>query len=513
MLQAKDIDLFNLIQEEYRDMIKINYIVAVSLLGLVCILSLPETSHAIPAFSRAHKVECTTCHTIYPELNEYGEAFLKNSYVYFSHDKKKDASASAPKAAKPAAKKVVTDAGTEVKGDGDSAKLAALKAGALSGSTSSESQPAATEPEAVEQNHDAKPTTEKAEGILLSGIPEQLPISFTGSINYGYDTSQVNEVDFAARSIKMHAGGNFREKFGFFATYVAYSEQPPTGTYNTSTTASNNKTDLNEFLLSWRHVLDSPVNLRIGRMQPKMGLWKTNNKLSATNNYLPYSYTVGKSSLFKIEQPQDTLELNSIVANRLYVAGGIVNRKGQNTKEGYGHLSYKFGGADFLTNEPEIDLNKEESILDYLTLTVGAYGYYGKNGTSNSNDPKNTYYRVGSDAELMYKIYRLRLLGNYGNDDNATPTTLNSWTNVISKAGAVEGEVTLLTNLIAAGRFEYLQQESNSQARFANNYVRRYVSTLGYSPLQNVKFAVEYKYEILPSTINKVGVLGATIAF
>jgi hypothetical protein len=44
-------------------------------------LAAAGTAFAIPAFSRAHKVECTTCHTIAPELNEYGEAFLKNSYV------------------------------------------------------------------------------------------------------------------------------------------------------------------------------------------------------------------------------------------------------------------------------------------------------------------------------------------------------------------------------------------------------------------------------------------------
>ena len=40
-----------------------------------------ENAEAIPAFTRQHKTECSTCHTIYPELNEYGEAFQKNSYV------------------------------------------------------------------------------------------------------------------------------------------------------------------------------------------------------------------------------------------------------------------------------------------------------------------------------------------------------------------------------------------------------------------------------------------------
>ena len=28
-------------------------------------------------FTRQYKTECTTCHTIYPELNEYGQAFLR----------------------------------------------------------------------------------------------------------------------------------------------------------------------------------------------------------------------------------------------------------------------------------------------------------------------------------------------------------------------------------------------------------------------------------------------------
>ena len=53
---------------------------SITAMVVVTLFSMP--AHAVPAFSRAHKVECTTCHTIYPELNEYGDAFLKNSYVY-----------------------------------------------------------------------------------------------------------------------------------------------------------------------------------------------------------------------------------------------------------------------------------------------------------------------------------------------------------------------------------------------------------------------------------------------
>lgn len=318
-----------------------------------------------------------------------------------------------------------------------------------------------------------------------------------------------NDVDFAARSFKLHAAGNFRDMVGFFATYVAYSEQETGG--NTSVTPSNNKTDINEFFLQWRHALGTPANLKIGRFQPKLGLWKTNNKLSVTNNYLPYTYTVGDNSVFRIEQPQDAIELNSILGKRFFGALGIVNRKGQNQKEGYGHISYKFGGADYLGNEPNVDLDKEESIFDFLTLTAGAYGYYGENGDSNSTNPRNTYFRAGVDAEALYKIYRLRMLANYGDDDNVY-LAANPWTTVISKAVTFEGEVTLLVNLIAAARFEYLSQVSSSSA-FENVYLRRYVATIGYAPLENLKLATEFKYEIGQNEINRIGTLGATFSF
>jgi hypothetical protein len=489
-------------------------------LSFTCILMLAlnvTTSYAVPAFSRAHKVECTTCHTIYPELNEYGDAFLKNSYVYVGKNVKTTKKSAPTPVVVPQQKQKTVAETPQVRGEGDAAKLSKLKAGAMGGDAPEQST---TTPEAVSATAaiaNTEPVDGQSEGMRLAGIPELLPISFTGSINYftGDRRNIVggNEVDFAARSFKLHAAGNFRDKIGFFATYVAYSEQDSSGASgsNTSVLPSNNKTDINEFFLQWRNVMGTPINLKAGRMQPKLGLWKTNNKLSVTNDYVPYAYTVGSASQFRIQQPQDALELNSILGKRFFVAAGLVNRKGQNEKDAYGHVSYKFGGADFLANEPNVDLDKEESILDFLTITTGAYGYYGKNGKSNSNDPKNTYFRAGLDAEALYKIYRLRMLANIGEDDNVS-LAVNPWTKVISKSVALEGEVTFLVNLIAAARFEFLQQES-AGASFEHVYSRRYIATLGYTPLENFKVSSEFKYEIGNTDINRIGTLGATFSF
>src|SRR5690349_25123104 len=47
--------------------------------------TVPKTS-AIPAFSRKYQTSCTTCHSNYPELNDFGEAFKKNGFKFPKDD-------------------------------------------------------------------------------------------------------------------------------------------------------------------------------------------------------------------------------------------------------------------------------------------------------------------------------------------------------------------------------------------------------------------------------------------
>lgn len=482
--------------------------------GLMVNLFCAGSAHAIPAFTRANNVECSTCHTIFPELNEYGEAFLKNGYVYFGKGKKK--TAEKPKAppvtadAKPAA----APAGDSVvKGDGDADLLNKLKAGMMISADAPVTTAAPVQRAEAENSNVAAGGEGKSEGIALSGIPELLPISFTANVHGTYNSKAANEFDFSTQSLKLNAGGNFKEKVGFFGTYFLYTEQPPLAdTANTSTVPTNTKSDIGELFVIWRHALETPINIKIGRFQPKLGLWKSNNKLSTTNSYATYKYTVA-SSLFYVEQPQDAVEANMIFANRLFMAGGVVNRKNQNTKEWYVHTSVKVGGADYLANEPEIDLNKEESILDYLTLTVGGYGYVGTNGNSPLSTPgaaprQNDYYRAGADVDLLYKLFRLKLSGVIGNDDSPE---LSSVPPVKSYVAAIEGEYTIQQNLIGSLRFEYQDD--------AYNIVRRYIPTLAYNPIENLKVVAEYKHEsgfayrTHTEVDNKIGTLGVTFSF
>lgn len=488
---------------------------SLSLLFVASVILAATDVYAIPAFTRANNVECSTCHTIFPELNEYGEAFLKNGYVYFGKGKKK--SSEKPKAAPAAvAKKSAASPASEVsiKGDGDSELLNKLKSGMMisaDGPATAAANPQDTE---AENSQPAAGGEAKQEGIVLSGIPEQLPISFSANLHGIYNSKAINELDFSTRSLKLNAGGHFKEKAGFFGTYLLYTELPPYTSANTSTTPTNTKSDIGELFVVWRHALETPINIKIGRFQPKLGLWKSNNKLATSNSYATYAYTVG-SSLFKAEQPQDAVEANMIFANRLFLAGGIVNRKNQNTKEWYVHTSAKFGGADYLTNEPDIDLDKEESIFDFLTLTVGGYGYVGTNGDPNTiagvTPRQNEYYRAGLDVDLLYKLYRLKMSGVIGNDNN--PDLTYTQPEIKSKVAVIEGQYTILYNLIGSLRFEY-QDDGAS-------ITRCYIPTLAYAAMENLKVVAEYKNRtgVLygqsgnSEIAEKVGTLGATFSF
>lgn len=470
------------------------------------------TAHAIPAFTRANNVECSTCHTIFPELNEYGEAFLKNGYVYFGKGKKKASEkAKAAPAAVEAKSKSAPAAGGEVKGDGNADLLSKLKAGMMASGDAAVASPAPVQNADADGGHVAAGES-KLEGVALSGIPEQLPISFTANIHGTYNPDAVNTVDLSTRSLKLNAGGNFKEKVSFFGTYLLYTENA-SGMTNTSQTPTNTKTDIGELFFIYRHALETPLNIKVGRFQPKLSLWKSNNKLATTNSYATQAYTVG-DSLFKLEQPQDAIEANMLFGNRIFMAGGVVNHKDQNTKDYYGHASVKIGGADYLANEPEIDLNKEESIFDFLTVTIGAFGYKGTNGYPNTTPGtliQNDFYRVGGDFEMLYKLYRLKVSGVVGEDDNASLSV--SPVSAKSYVVAIEGEYTILQNLIASLRYEY----QDDGVRLTD----RYIPTLAYTPIESVKIVAEYKHETgtawLASGItdftNKVGTLGVTFSF
>jgi hypothetical protein len=53
---------------------------------LLWMLASTPRASAIPAFSRKYQTSCATCHSNYPELNDFGEAFKKNGFKFPKDD-------------------------------------------------------------------------------------------------------------------------------------------------------------------------------------------------------------------------------------------------------------------------------------------------------------------------------------------------------------------------------------------------------------------------------------------
>lgn len=425
---------------------------ALFLMGAVALpLLVPGAADAIPAFSRQHKTECSTCHTIYPELNEFGDAFLKNSYVY------------------PGKKK-------------------------------------GGEPTAAESEAKAA----KNEWAFLSGLPEQIPISLTGTVDVAYDNDAFdgNQLDLSTRSLRLHAGGSFRDAVGFFGTYNLYTEGQQSAAQNnqpgnSANNPPNNTPNVHELFLVWRHALDTPVNLKVGRFEPKLSLWKKSNRVILTPSYASTAYLVGDSP-FSIDAPEDGVEASAILWNRLYLAAGVADRDGQNRKDGYGHASLKIGGTDFVGHEPEVDL-ESDSVWDFLTVTLGAFGYSGRNGRFDQVgvvQSPNKFYRVGGEMDVLYKRLHLKGSGSFGSDSNLNANLVGGGREFDSHAYSFEGEYYLgaPVNLIPLFRYEYQEGVSGG--------TRRYIPAIAYAPLQNTRVSLEYIHTDGPDSTNKT-VLGS----
>src|SRR5512144_2037666 len=50
----------------------------IAVVSLICV----ERAWAVPAFARKYKTACTTCHTLYPKLNPFGEQFRRNGFRF-----------------------------------------------------------------------------------------------------------------------------------------------------------------------------------------------------------------------------------------------------------------------------------------------------------------------------------------------------------------------------------------------------------------------------------------------
>ena len=239
--------------------------------------------------------------------------------------------------------------------------------------------------------------------------------------------------------------------------------------------------DLDEFYLVWRNTLDTPVNIKAGRLRPALSLWKKSDKVGISD-FITTSFRVG-SSTFSADAAEDAIEANAVLFDRLFVAAGVVDRNGQDKSEGYGHISLKIGGADFKGNEPDIDLDKE-SVFDYMYLVLGGYGYTGRNSGSLASNESNDFYRAGAEMDLVIKNARFKLAYAREHDNNPD---FASHVEQTTDAYAAQAQYMFTTDLMAFARYELFNPGDGGS-------VQRYIPGIAFAPIQNTKVTLEYQH-------------------
>jgi hypothetical protein len=422
-------------------------------------------ANAIPAFSRKYQTSCSTCHSNYPELNDFGEAFKKNGFKFPKDD---DAFVKEPPV------------------------LLGAKA-----------------------QKEAFP-----EAIYPGEIPGSIPIAFRYSGFANFNSKQPISLGFLPRT-DLFAPNTF--------TIIAAGSFGPTLSFwidnDISAGGSNAAAGLGDGYLKVNdlgHYIGLPkdtLNLRMGQFE--LDLPFTQARTINLTQYDVFSqasiapivgmHPITTNNPFVFGIPQRGIEIGGYPNDgnfswSLAVVDGSNNSPAmRNSKDVYVRVSQKFN----LERDPEV--RKEVRAAgptgprDHTSVRLGAFYYYGRNalnmdGSLFSGLPtiREPFYRAGGDIRFKYRHFELWGLGMYGHDTNQAPnaggTAFVSAAPVTFTGGFAEAEYWLYPWLIPILRYDFV----NSPADVINGVAVRDTRSRFSPGVQllvraNIKLAFEYQ--------------------
>jgi hypothetical protein len=268
--------------------------------GLAATFIAPREAQAVPSFARKYQTSCQTCHTIYPVLNPFGEAFRRDGYRFPSQNGSVDS-------------------------DAEKANAVAL----------GQDEYKKMFPDSVWPDR------------ILEAVP--LSVMFNGNI-------PINLPDSAAKS----AAGNTFTWSGIEAEFHLFGAGSfnDTLTYMTQLTlADSGAFDIETAYLLWNDIVGPrhALNLWVGRLfAPQLTSFGLHSSylndtvmpaVSAAGLYNPSaSFTLGQGHT-------DGVELNGIVAHRYaYALGWVASSSASglslpDAEDAYAHVGVKSGGV------------------------------------------------------------------------------------------------------------------------------------------------------------------------
>ncbi len=266
----------------------------VAVLVLVAALAAaPRPARAIPAFARKYGTSCLTCHTVYPKLNAFGEAFRRNGYLF------------------PGV-------------DSDYVKQETV---ALGQDAYKKDFPNAVWP-----------------GVLPASVP--IAVGFNGQATFHPDKSSgggqadngagVNLNDLVAEG-HVWAGGSFDDQITFFGELT---------TDDTGTSIEHASVHFNDLVKS-KHAL----NLVVGKIVPTLSTYASHSSYLSDTAIVPLSVTAlygATSESWNVGNAYNGLEANGTVQGRFDYSFGLnagSNVDTRTAEDYYAHVGYKFGGV------------------------------------------------------------------------------------------------------------------------------------------------------------------------
>jgi hypothetical protein len=437
-------------------------------LGFLCLLGAAfvflhvSSASAIPAFARKYETSCQTCHTGFPKLNPFGQAFRLNGYRM-------------PKE-------------TE-----DQIKIKPVSLGA----------------DAYKRMW--------PNAIYPSDLPGQVPLAinikmasvYASSLDETGRTITKNDFQFPQEA-NLFSAGTLGEHMSFLGE-VTWSEQPD----------GSSQTELEHAQLHINSPFGTPhlFNLKIGKFAPDLAdgfqeMWiSTDNGIDALFNFNPVGPHGGNSLAedgggISLPAGVKGIELYGVAQHRFFYTVGIVNglgpSPGGNTdanahKDFYARADYKFGGMGLDGDTTGVTLPPEN--WRERSMRVGVLGYSGNGKGFDFDFPDEgvtiqdrTFTRAGLYASWMFddlNVFGVALTGRDHLDTFLSDGTFDNTASYRYRAWFVQSDYVIRPPFQASLRYEYVSPGDSSapSLRFIN-------ASLSYFAYANVKTMLEYRRDL-----------------
>jgi hypothetical protein len=356
---------------------------AVVVVMWVMIAWVPKSS-AIPAFSRKYQTSCTTCHSNYPELNDFGEAFKKNGFKF-------------------------------PKDDESFIKEAVVMLGAKA-------------------QKEAFP-----EAVYPGEIPGYLPVAFRflGAMNVNRSqpkplqaTSFLPRTDlFAPDTVVLIAAGSFGPNLSFWI-----DDDLSVGGSGAEGGLGDGYVKYNDLGRVFK-LPKNALNVRFGQFE--LDLPFTQARSIYLSEFDIYGQTNVAGTLgtannpFILGEPQRGIEFggtpnNGNFAWSVTVANGSNGSTAvRNSKDVYVRVSQKFNLERDAASRSAIQAAGPTGPRDHTSIRLGFLYYYGKNQFNQGSAISSTqgtidepFYRIGGDIRFKYRHLEAFGLGLFGRDNN-----------------------------------------------------------------------------------------------